>query len=539
MPTLNVKNVRRVAPQVAPTFQQSTGAFQAESQAIRRAEAQGLQLGVDVISLTDKLLKAQEARIYDEGMLANEKFLDEQATKRRTDPNHKEKRPKFERDHDVFVESLEDMTPALKKDLDRSRTVQATRIEADAFLSMAREERANLPFVIQANNDARLIDWDVANEQWEEQMARGRRAGFFDEAGELERRKIRAKGMLDLLANESPAIAVEAFKNQKVMDAYLTEQEIKLLDADDLRQMEQSAKRELAHREAENTVALEGVQEKQRQDIVDRFLAEDFTDIKKFINSQGALEVKEKEQWMGKADNWAKQVNEEIEITTDALAESELERQALSIASGAVSREEFFENAIEARYGDKPTIDDAAFEEVTSLANREHKTYQANAMDEAYSAGRDLVSQGQLELIAAAQVTAEEDINVVLKRLGGQRKLEEENFRQYKRAMSQWFESEVKAGRDPDDDDIYKKSRTMLVHYRGRPLDESIFTEDFDPEAKAKREKLAGFLRGAPPSVGKFKPPPGVLAPTTKAEYDALPAGTRYIHPDLGEQVKQ
>lgn len=56
------------------------------------------------------------------------------------------------------------------------------------------------------------------------------------------------------------------------------------------------------------------------------------------------------------------------------------------------------------------------------------------------------------------------------------------------------------------------------------------------PPPKLKPQSMATGMFGMFPQGEKSKELP---KPKTQAEYDKLPKGTRYIHPDLGEQVKQ
>ena len=220
---------------------------------------------------------------------------------------------------------------------------------------------------------------------------------------------------------------------------------------------------------ASQKVALAEVHAKQEQSIVDKFVARDFVKIEEFINSQEALTPDEKFTWMGRASNWAEQVMGGVKITTDPRAEAALEKRALDISTGAAARSDVMNEIMDARYGEAPTIDDDTFDSLSTRANTEHKTYQANAMKEAIDYGQtQLLSKGQIEIIASLQITDDEDYNAVLTRLGEQRRLEEETLSQYMRAMSQWFQAEVKAGRDPNDTDIYNESKKKMVHYRSK-----------------------------------------------------------------------
>ena len=211
------------------------------------------------------------------------------------------------------------------------------------------------------------------------------------------------------------------------------------------------------------------------------------------------------QEFMKLVDQQAKDILKGDEIVSDMRIEAALEKMALDVSTGAVKLEDLSKAAAKARYTDK-SIDDAGYDGIMSVANREHKTYQANALGEAISYGmRQLVSteEAKKEMLDAL-IAGGGDYTEMAKKMASAGRLDEENFSQYKRAMNEWFESEKKAGRDPDDDEIYIKSRKTLVHFRGRKLDESIYGAD-TPEQEMKKAELSKYFRGLPGQAGKFK----------------------------------
>ena len=211
------------------------------------------------------------------------------------------------------------------------------------------------------------------------------------------------------------------------------------------------------------------------------------------------------QEFMDRVDQQAKDILKGDEIVSDMRIEAALEKMALDVSTGAVKLEDLSKAAAKARYTDK-SIDDAGYDGIMSIANREHKTYQANALGEAISYGmRQLVSteEAKKEMLDAL-IAGGGDYTEMAKKMASAGRLAEENFSQYKRAMNEWFESEKKAGRDPDDDEIYIKSRKTLVHFRGRKLDESIYGAD-TPEQEMKKAELSKYFRGLPGQAGKFK----------------------------------
>lgn len=317
------------------------------------------------------------------------------------------------------------------------------------------------------------------------------------------------RAFLDEVSNKARSLAVSELGSPEKARAY-----IRGLDG-----LESAERGELERRVNSEIASLKQVHVAQEQSIMDKFIARDFENIDAFINQQKTLTPDEKFAWIGRADNYAKQVVSGIDITTDPRAEYLLETQALNISTGAANKEDVMNAIMEARYGDKPTIDDATFDSLSTTANTQHKTYQANAMKEAIDYGQtQLLSKGQIETIAALQVTDDEDFNTVLKRLGDQRRLEEENLSEYNRAMTQWFEAEVKADRDPNDDDIYKESRKKMVHYRGRLSDRVVG-----------QGELAHLFRSEPASKGEFQV--DVPKPLTIEDVRKLKPGTIFMDP--------
>jgi len=211
------------------------------------------------------------------------------------------------------------------------------------------------------------------------------------------------------------------------------------------------------------------------------------------------------QEFMKLVDAQAKDILKGDEIVSDKRQEARLEKMALDVSTGARTLEEVSIEAAKARYTDK-TIDDAGYEGVMSIANREHKTYQANALGEAISYGmRQLISTEEAKKeMFDAMMAGGGDYAEMAGKMASAGRLAEENFSQYKRAMNEWFESEKQAGREPTDDDIYIKSRKMLVHFRGRKLDESIYGAG-SPEEETTKAELEKYFKTIPAKPGKFK----------------------------------
>ncbi len=262
--------------------------------------------------------------------------------------------------------------------------------------------------------------------------------------------------------------------------------------------------------EARNSISkakVKAMQDADKQDILDRFLAKQFEadpekgiddDIFGFINKT-SLEPDEKEIWMNKARNWAKIQGKEIK--SDVREEARLERKALDISTGAVKREDFIKEVTEAAFGDKPKIDEDAFDSLMTTANREHKTYQANAMGEAINYGlRQLThTEEQMNLMMFSPEFAGLTTEQKTKQILALKRLEEERFSQFKRAMNEWFQAEKAAGREPDDDDIYVKSRKLTTLYRAIELSEDIYKGT--PEERERINRIASYFTAPRPAT--------------------------------------
>lgn len=289
--------------------------------------------------------------------------------------------------------------------------------------------------------------------------------------------------------------------------------------------------------------AIEIQQNRDKQTILNRFIKHQFgadpangiaTDINDFIN-ESSLDPDEKEQWMNKARSWS--ANAGKDIKTDPVQEARLEQMARNISTGSVKYDDFVREITDAAYGKNPTINEKSFTDLMSLAGQKHTAYQANAMGEAVDYGLRQLTHTDEEITRMylspefTSLSQQEQI----KWMTSIKRLSEENFSQYKKAMNDWFAAQMAAGKDPSADDIYIQSRKLATHYRGRELTEAIYQPGMTPEQKAKVDELAQwFTKTKSKQAGTFpdRTPEGMIKINTKAELDALPAGTLFVAPD-------
>jgi len=184
------------------------------------------------------------------------------------------------------------------------------------------------------------------------------------------------------------------------------------------------------------------------------------------------LEVDKKQEWIGYIDKQAEEVLKGEEVVTDEEVKGSLERYAYDIWTGAVSMEDFNKHLKVARYEDK-TIDDAAYDELLSLAQREHKSYQAQAMSDAVTEAKgqlvEHTTESALERAiaayerrASARELGEEAIQKGTQEIQTKRQKQLVNWGSYRRALRQLLQKNP----DWNHDDIYIESQKLLATYR-------------------------------------------------------------------------
>lgn len=179
-----------------------------------------------------------------------------------------------------------------------------------------------------------------------------------------------------------------------------------------------------------------------------------------------SLDEKEQAQYRGWMLAEAKRIKAGEDIVTNEEVKGNLEGMAYDIFTGAVSLFDFQKELNKARYIDK-TIDDSAYDEIFSLAQREYKSYQAQALKTVVDdAARQLIDvRTDLDLFAILQIIEDKDER---KRVLSERQIQFWHHSQYRKALNEWF------AKNPDAtaDEIYIEAQKLLVHYRGRTIPE-------------------------------------------------------------------
>ena len=262
---------------------------------------------------------------------------------------------------------------------------------------------------------------------------------------------------------------------------------------------------------------LEIQREKQRDEITDLIRAgKDPTDV---IENSLLIET-EQDRYH---DRYRAETDRRVrgeEIVTDRRIEGELEAMAYDISTGAVTMPEF-KKRLNKEYRDG-TINGNTYDELFSLAERKFDSYQSEAMKE-----REVFALGQL-----VDLPSEYDLNEKLKILTSSfdreqtislRKLQFDNLDRYKKALRDW----LKKNPDANADEVYIEGRKILVHYRKVP---NQLREEVANRGKAGRAAVEAIMKIAVQAVPQ---------PKTKAEYDKLESGTKYIDPEGVERIKK
>lgn len=363
-------------------------------------------------------------------------------------------------------------------------------------LFVERELRANTPETLKNAIAERKDYFKKAQETgvWNEEEAELREIEYQEAKGT----KI-LENTVNAIAIEEGWDAAEAWLNDpKNVNELFKEFGVTLADQGKVLNLVQDR---AAQSRAEGKAELEQQQLADSQAILDRILKNDLVNIDDFINSTSLLPTgaNSKTTWIDRANKRAAAIINNKKIVTDEQVRGELEGMANDIAIGSVTKEQVQLALDQARYTDEK-IDDAAYRQVKSLIEREHKSYQSTAISEGVSFGQGQlvsVTKSVLDTLLAAGVTI--DIETATKR----RELELWNWGQYRKALNDWLSIHPEA----DADEIYIQSRKMITQYR-RPI------EDIE---KARADFEQRLQTGEPqPSAkvkARFANPVRVIAP--------------------------
>lgn len=237
----------------------------------------------------------------------------------------------------------------------------------------------------------------------------------------------------------------------------------KNLNRQDIEMLRNRARTSQGRIKAQNDAAYKEYVEKIEQDWLVKLRNNQLTE-NEIISS--TLEVDKKQEWLDYIDKQAEEILAGEDITTDESVKGDLESMAYDIFTDAISLPDFQKELKKARYIDK-TIDDGAYDEIFSLAQREYKSYQAQALKTATDdAARQLIDvRTELDLFALLQSIKDVDER---KRILSERQIQFWHHSQYRKALNDWFSENPKA----DADEIYIQGQKLLTQYRRRTVDE-------------------------------------------------------------------
>lgn len=243
---------------------------------------------------------------------------------------------------------------------------------------------------------------------------------------------------------------------------------------------------------------------------------------------ESSLDEKEQFTWFERQRLETERRLKGEEIPINSLIKGELEAMAYDISTGAVTMAEFNKRLVEERY-DKKTIDDGVYDELFSLAQRKFDSYQAEAMK-----GREVYALGQLVTFPSelgfAERLAQLTSQFEKEQAQTLRQLQFDNLDRYKKALRDW----LKKNKDANADEIYKEGRKLLTQYRKTP--DQLRNPLTAGEAAVKAIKEIAAQEEIRRVGETFKNLP---QPKTKAEYDKLKAGTKYLDPEGVERIKK
>ncbi len=260
MPTLDVPR-QRVKPTVPSGLQLPLGAFGAEGRAMQQLGRSISGVGSALFGIGHKIKLLNETNQINEAILSSEQFLDEAAGERLKDTDYENHRPQFDKDWDQFTaETLpkyksKRVQEYLTNYFGRQGVVQGVRIEADAYLSAGRDERAKQSLVMQQSIEAELAETDAEeqekiNSNYEADQIRLQKAGHIAEWEVDERLKTRAMMMVQTVAQRWPEAAVEVLKSKEALSAILIQKDIDRLTEGDMIFLRKIARSELKTRNA-------------------------------------------------------------------------------------------------------------------------------------------------------------------------------------------------------------------------------------------------------------------------------------------------
>lgn len=193
-------------------------------------------------------------------------------------------------------------------------------------------------------------------------------------------------------------------------------------------------------------------------------------------------------------EQWRVRMNTEIErkargdvIVTNEQVRADLRSQVVNIGRGASTKPEVLALLNEARFGETPTIDDAAYKELSALVETKLEKVQADFLAEAHRDGQeqlvDLTRETRLALIVAGRMTELQAERHKVQLWWADR---------FDNEMEQWIQDNP----DKNKREGYQQAEMVLASYINTPFEEiqALRTQALR-SAKRQAETLAGKKR--------------------------------------------
>ena len=543
MPDL-ISGPRKQAPSPAPSMGGVGNIFEGESDALMRIGGEIRRSGNVLAGAFERRRYIQGVDEYQQAQMVLEQKMAKSAENRMLDQNFDTQPKRFRAEMDQWYQGYEFKSNSARKRFRNYYGMNTAREELNIFKAATGKKLQRIDDSQTAMQDINTHNYlNITGESPEADQARSDilaeygksldghvMAGTMSQARVDQHKRAWAILLAQKVIKRQPELAAEMLAEGGDMDVIVPPELREFITPEDIDRLRIDASREVSFRQAGAIQQNEIETEKTQNDFFNKFWEKKLTwdqvrDSNREVTGEGG-----KDWWSKKIEAQNEDIIKGTDIVTDERVKSELEDKALYVSSGGVKIEALRIAALKARYEDKK-ISDTDFDEVMSIASREHQTYQSNAIGTVISeAGRTLLDTEEEEdrkLMAAMAAGA--DTEETMKEMKAVKRIANENYSQYKKNIHDWFAKQIEEGKNPDYTDIWTYGKMQLKFYTGRGGEE--LREYFKVKPAA-----AGAFEG---EKGKSPEPGGMPQPKTKEQYEALPSGTVYIHPTLGRMVKK
>ena len=254
-------------------------AFTAEARALQRQGRAVKEFGGKVASLAERVELLDAQNDIDQASLDFDTMQDKAFSDRRGNPDLAGHRKQWDTDSEAWINERissvrsKKAQDALRISLGRRRLAEGTRIEVDAFRRAGMEARARFAQKLQSVVEEGLDE--PGSEMQEETLKRFAadlkvliKAGHFTESDAVDAQKTLAIMTVQTAAERWPQAVVETLSGEgAALDLILTDDQIKMLTAEDLDDLQADAQRELKAQQSDVKNRIKEQNEKLARDI--------------------------------------------------------------------------------------------------------------------------------------------------------------------------------------------------------------------------------------------------------------------------------